>query len=77
MPEQFNVEIYKYGKNIENVVNKSETTGEPPLMNAMSVLFAIKDAIASVSDYKSAPNINAPATPENILMSIRKFEKKI
>ena len=77
MPEQFNVEIYKYGKNIENVVNKSKTTGEPPLMNAMSVFFAIKDAIASVSDYKSAPNINAPATPENILMSIRKFEKKI
>ena len=39
MPEKFNVEIYKHGQNKENVVNKSKTTGEPPLMNAMSVFF--------------------------------------
>ena len=77
MPEQFNVEIYKYGKNIENVVNKSKTTGEPPLMNAMSVFFAIKEAIASIGNYKITPIINAPATPEKILMSIKKLEKKI
>jgi xanthine dehydrogenase large subunit len=77
MPEQFNVEIYKYGKNIENVVNKSKTTGEPPLMNAMSVFFAIKDAIASIGDYKITPIINAPATPEKILMSIKSLEKRI
>ena len=36
MPEKFNVEIYK-NLNKENVVNKSKTTGEPPLMLAMSV----------------------------------------
>ena len=77
MPEQFNVEIYKYGKNIENVINKSKTTGEPPLMNAMSVFFAIKDAIASVGNYKIRPIINAPATPENILMSINNLKIKL
>ena len=38
MPEKFNVEIYK-NLNKENVVNKSKTTGEPPLMLAMSVFF--------------------------------------
>jgi len=27
MPEKFNVEIYKRGKNVEEVVNKSKTTG--------------------------------------------------
>jgi len=75
MPEKFNVEIYKYGKNKENVVNKSKTTGEPPLMNAMSVFFAIKDAIASVDDYNTTPIISAPATPEKILMSIKKLER--
>ena len=75
MPSKFNVEIYKYGKNKENVVNKSKTTGEPPLMNAMSVFFAIKDAIASVGNYKKTPIINAPATPEKILMSIRNLER--
>jgi len=77
MPEQFNVEIYKYGKNVENVINKSKTTGEPPLMNAMSVFFAIKDAIASVGDYKIRPIINAPATPEKILMSINSLKAKL
>jgi len=77
MPEQFNVEIYKYGKNVENVINKSKTTGEPPLMNAMSVFFAIKDAIASVGDYKIRPIVNAPATPEKILMSINSLKAKL
>jgi len=77
MPEKFNVEIFKKGKNSENVVNKSKTTGEPPLMNAMSVFFAIKNAIASIGDYKIAPVINAPATPEKILMSIKNIKKKL
>ncbi len=77
MPEKFNVKIFKKGKNSENVVNKSKTTGEPPLMNAMSVFFAIKNAIASIGDYKVAPIINAPATPEKILMSIKNIKKKL
>ncbi len=77
MPEKFNVEIFKYGKNKENVVNKSKTTGEPPLMNAMSVFFAIKDAIASVGDYNTTPIISAPATPEKILMSIKNLRTKL
>jgi len=77
MPEQFNVEIFKKGKNIENVINKSKTTGEPPLMNAMSVFFAIKNAIASTTNYNLTPEINAPATPETILMSINNLKRKI
>ena len=76
MPEKFNVEIFKKGKNNENVVNKSKTTGEPPLMNAMSVFFAIKNAISSVGNYSINPDISAPATPEKILMSINKLKKK-
>ena len=77
MPIRFNVEIFKNGKNKENVVNKSKTTGEPPLMNAMSVFFAIKDSIASIGDYNIAPTIDAPATPEKILMSINNLKKKL
>ena len=77
MPKEFNVEIYKEGINIENVVNKSKTTGEPPLMLAMSVFFAIKDAIASVGDYKVIPVLDAPATPEKILMSIKNLRAKL
>ena len=77
MPEIFNVEIFKKGKNIESVINKSKTTGEPPLMNAMSVFFAIKNAIASLGNYVVEPNLNAPATPEKILMSINQIKRKI
>ena len=75
-PGKFNVEIFEKGSNVENVVNKQKTTGEPPLMLAMSVFFAIKDAIASVSDYKKTPKLDAPATPEKILMSISELKKK-
>jgi len=76
MPEKFYVEIFKKGKNIENVINKSKTTGEPPLMLAMSVFFAIKNAIASTANYNLTPDLNAPATPEKILMSINKLKGK-
>tara|TARA_Y100000748_G_scaffold279038_1_gene257126 strand:- start:319 stop:495 length:177 start_codon:yes stop_codon:yes gene_type:complete len=58
-------------------VNKQKTTGEPPLMLAMSVFFAIKDAVASVSNYEETPELDAPATPEKILMSINKLRSKI
>ncbi len=75
IPKKFNVEIYKEGKNVEDVVNKSKTTGEPPLMLAMSVFFAIKDAISSVSSYKKIPKLDAPATAENILLSIKELKK--
>ena len=77
MPKKFNVEIFKKGMNKEKVVNKAKTTGEPPLMLAMSVFYAIKDAIASVGNYVVTPIIDAPATPEKVLMSINKIKNKI
>ena len=76
MPEKFNVAIFK-NLNKENVVNKSKTTGEPPLMLAMSVFFAIKDAIASVGNYTKIPKLNAPATPEAILLSIKDLKSRL
>jgi len=77
IPKKFNVEIFKKGLNLEKVVNKAKTTGEPPLMLAMSVFFAIKDAIASISNYEKIPIIDAPATPEKILLSIKKLKNII
>jgi len=76
MPKKFNVEIFKRGKNKENVINKAKTTGEPPLMLAMSVFYAIKDAIASVGKYKETPILDAPATPEKILMSLNELKNR-
>ena len=77
IPKKFNVEIFKKGFNKEKVVNKAKTTGEPPLMLAMSVFFAIKDAVASIGNYQIVPELNAPATAERILMSINKIKNKI
>ena len=74
IPKIFNVEIYKNGMNVEKVVNKAKTTGEPPLMLAMSVFFAIKDAIASISNHQRIPELTAPATAEKILLSIKKIK---
>ena len=74
IPKIFNVEIFKNGLNVEKVVNKAKTTGEPPLMLAMSVFFAIKDAIASISNYNTIPDLSAPATAEKILLSIKKLK---
>ena len=41
------------------------------------VFFAIKNAIASIGNYTIKPNLDAPATPEKILMSIKNLKNKI
>ena len=46
-------------------------------MLAMSVFFAIKDAIASVGNHTISPILDAPATPEKILMSIKNLESRL
>jgi xanthine dehydrogenase large subunit len=46
-------------------------------MLAMSVFYAIKDAIASVGKYKAIPILDAPATPEKILMSLNELKNRI
>jgi xanthine dehydrogenase large subunit len=48
--------------------------GEPPLLLAFSVFFAIRDAVASVADYRVNPPLNAPATPEEILRAVTSVE---
>ena len=68
LPEKFNVKIYEKGINKENVVNKSKAVGEPPLMLALSVFMALKDAIKGKN--QKSKNLKAPATPENILLNI-------
>ena len=58
------------------MVNKAKTTGEPPLMLAMSVFYAIKDAIAAAGKHKLVPILDAPATPEKILMSLKELKSR-
>ena len=68
-PEDFRVRIWERGENREETVFRSKAVGEPPLMLALSVLSALTDAVASVGEYKHFPALDAPATPEHILMA--------
>ncbi len=73
-PPIFNVELLPDSPNKEATVFRSKAVGEPPLMLAISVWSAIKDAISSISEYASSPRLDTPATPERILeacMSMR------
>ena len=45
-------------------------------MLSMSVFYEIKDAIAAAGKYKIAPILNAPATPEKILMSLKELKSR-
>lgn len=68
-PAHFNVALFDR-PNAENSIYHSKAVGEPPFMLAISVWCAIKDAIASLADYKVDPDLPAPATPEKVLMAI-------
>ncbi|HLQ17849.1 MAG TPA: xanthine dehydrogenase molybdopterin binding subunit, partial [Tabrizicola sp.] len=68
-PDVFNVALW--GKaNREDSVGKSKAVGEPPFMLGISVWCAIKDAVASLADYRRHPDIDAPATPERVLWGV-------
>jgi xanthine dehydrogenase large subunit len=68
VPEIFNVDLWDQENHVETI-HRSKAVGEPPLMLALSVWFAIADAISSYSDSREMPKLVAPATPEAILRS--------
>jgi xanthine dehydrogenase large subunit len=72
-PRIFNVELLKDSPNREETIYRSKAVGEPPLMLAISVLHALSDAIASVADHRICPRLDAPATPERVLMTIERL----
>ena len=65
----FRVELLSNVANREKTIYRSKAVGEPPLMLALSVFHAIRDAIAD--DDSRLPELEAPATPENILRALR------
>ena len=74
-PTEFNTRLFS-NKNLADTIYRSKAAGEPPLLLSFSVLFAIRDAIASVADYKVNPVLDAPATPEAILTSVTALQSK-
>jgi xanthine dehydrogenase large subunit len=69
IPVIFNVRLWER-ENREESIFRSKAVGEPPLMLAMSVFHALRDAVASVADGRLIPNLNAPATPQEMLFAV-------
>lgn len=69
-PVDFRVKLLEGAPNPEATVFHSKAVGEPPLMLAISVWSAMRDAISSLSDYRYSPPLDTPATPEHVLSAI-------
>ena len=70
VPETFNVNFFRRENSIPTV-NRSKAVGEPPLMLAISVWCALRDACASVANYRLMPKLSVPATPEQVYYCIQ------
>ena len=69
----FNVKLAEWSVNREPTIRRSKAVGEPPFMLGVSVLEALSMAVASVADYRICPRLDAPATPERVLMAIERL----
>jgi xanthine dehydrogenase large subunit len=76
VPPIFNVRLLENAPNRAATIFRSKAIGEPPLMLAIAVWLAIRDAIASLADYKLAPRLDAPATPERVLAAIDELRSR-
>ncbi len=70
VPPQLNVHTLKNKPNSAPTIFRSKAIGEPPLMLAISVWLALRDAISRVGNYECLPQLEAPATPEAILNAL-------
>jgi xanthine dehydrogenase large subunit len=69
-PAAAHVELLAAAPNPEDVIYRSKAVGEPPLMLALSVFHAIRDACAACGPAGCLPDLTAPATPEAVLRAI-------
>jgi xanthine dehydrogenase large subunit len=74
-PADFRITLFD-NENREPTVFRSKAVGEPPLMLGISVFHALSDAIASLADYRLLPALNAPATPERVLLAIEELRAR-
>ena len=74
-PERFTFEWFG-APNREETIHRSKAIGEPPLMLALSVFHALRDAVASVADCGLSPRLDAPATNEAILFAVQEIAER-
>ncbi len=71
MPREFNVKFLQNATQ-GNVIHGSKAVGEPPLMLAISVREAIRDAVAAFGAPGGEVRLESPATSEAIFMAIQR-----
>ena len=73
-PAHFHISLW-HEPNREDNVGGSKAVGEPPFMLALSVLEALRDAVAHAhsrsGDSTQVVQLNAPATPERVLAALQ------
>jgi xanthine dehydrogenase large subunit len=73
VPPRFNVRILEGMPARAATIYGSKGIGEPPIQLATAVWTALKDAIGSTVDHQVAVSLDAPATPERILMALERL----
>ncbi|WP_336741168.1 xanthine dehydrogenase molybdopterin binding subunit [Aureimonas altamirensis] len=74
-PKVFNVALADWSVNKERSIKRSKAVGEPPFCLGISVFEAIGMAVASFAGYRICPRLDAPATPERVLMAIDRMKR--
>jgi xanthine dehydrogenase large subunit len=76
-PAIANVALLERTANREATIHRSKAVGEPPLMLAISVLHAIRDACAAALPAGATLDLPAPATPETVLRAIASLAPRV
>ena len=76
-PREFNVNLADWSENRELTIKRSKAVGEPPFMLGISVFEALSMAVASVAAYRECPRLDAPATPERVLMAVDRLRRGV
>ncbi|HYQ39187.1 MAG TPA: xanthine dehydrogenase molybdopterin binding subunit, partial [Pseudomonas sp.] len=75
LPTELHVRLLENRRNLQDTVFHSKAVGEPPFMHGISVWCALKDALASLADYRVAVELDAPATPERVLWAAERLRQ--
>ncbi|MED5556647.1 MAG: xanthine dehydrogenase molybdopterin binding subunit, partial [Pseudomonadota bacterium] len=76
LPKVFNVDLLEGHPNSMASLYRSKAVGEPPFMLGMCVWSALRDALASLADYRVSPHLDTPATPERVMLTANAIRNK-
>jgi xanthine dehydrogenase large subunit len=76
LPDVFNVDVLPRATE-PGVVYGSKAVGEPPVMLAISVREALRDAVAAFGDKKGVVELASPATPEAVFWALEAVRSKV